>query len=114
MAIITKPTIVKGTPATISLDKAELAAHPLVSSNSYFSNMNKWRKVEIIYISSPGNQSKNVEFDATVASPTGSILCTLKARDIFEVEKLLIIDFDNGVLQIPRASLDVLDFDISF
>lgn len=112
MAIITKPTIVKGTPAIITLNKSELAAHPLVSSNSYFSDSSRWKKVEIIYISSPGNQSKIVEFDATLASPTGSILFSLKARNLFEVEKLNIVDFDNGILQIPRESLVVADFDI--
>lgn len=112
MAIITKPSIIKGSIAIITLNKSELAAHPLVSTNSYFSNTSRWKKVEVIYISNPGNQSKIVEFDASLTSPTGSILFSLKALDLFQVEKLNIVDFDEGLLQIPRESLIVQDFDI--
>jgi hypothetical protein len=115
VAIITKPTIEKGTPALITLNKVELEAHPLVTSNPYFSDSTRWRRVEIIYISSPGNQSKDVKFDVSGVNPTptGSILFSLKARDEFQVESLLIVDYDNGILQIPRESLNSADFDIS-
>lgn len=114
MAIITKPSILKGIAAQFSLDKSELSAISLVSNDSYFSDMSNWYRVNVIYKSSPGSQYEIVEFDATQESPVGHFLVSEKARDIFEVIKVKILDFDGGFLEIPRSSLTTADFDISF
>lgn len=114
MAIITKPSILKGIAAQFSLDKSELSAISLVSNDSYFSDMSNWYRVNVIYKSSPGSQYEIVEFDATQESPVGHFLVSEKARDIFEVIKVKILDFDGGFLEIPRSSLTTADFDIIF
>lgn len=114
MAIITKPSITKGTPATLTLNKQDLLAHSSVSSDSYFVQTQNWNKVKLVYLSVNGKQSKIVQFDATQSSPSAVISFSLKARDEFRIQKLILIDFDNGVLEIPRTSLITADFDISF
>lgn len=115
MAIITKPAITKGNPAIFTLNKVELEAHPLVSGNGYFSNSTRWKKVDVLYTSNPGNQTKTLEFDVTGTNltPTASILLSLKARNVFQVVKVSIIDEDGGVLQIPRQFLIASDFDFT-
>jgi hypothetical protein len=114
MAIITKPTAIeKGSSAPFSLSKSELASHPLVVADSYFSNSENWSKIIITYKSSVGNQHELVEFDATSPSPAGSFLASVKARDIFEVQHIEIVDFDGGIFIIHRSDLSAIDFDVT-
>ena len=116
MAIITKPVggILKGVPATITLNKSELSALTLVSADSYFSVTANWNKIILSYKSSEGNQQEIVEFDATLSSPTGFFDVSLKARDLFEIQVIKIIDFDGGIFTIPRSELTTADFDVEF
>jgi hypothetical protein len=113
MAIITKPgSITKGTPATFTLNKSELLAVASVQADAYFSNSSNWNRVSVIYNSNPGSQYEIVEFNATGASPTGVFSVSDKARDIFEVQSVIIIDFDGGIFTVPRSELNTADFDI--
>lgn len=113
MPIITKPaTIEKNVSASISLDKSALAAVTSVAADSYFSDSANWSRVHIYYKSSVGNQREMLRFDATQASPSTNFLVSEKARDIFQVEKILILDFDNGSFEVPRSQLTVAEFDI--
>jgi hypothetical protein len=114
MAIITKGSVSKGVPATFTLNKADLAAHSLVSADPYFSVMANWEKVQLIYKSTVGGQPKSVVFDADGASPTAVFLASSTARDSFQISKLVIVDNDGGEFVIPRAQLVTADFDISF
>lgn len=114
MAILTKPSVLKGVSSQFSLNKSELASLSIVSNDSYFSDMSKWKRVSMIFKSSFGNQHKVVEFNATQESPIGHFLISEKARDVFEILKIKIIDFDGGFLNIPRSELNVADFHISF
>ena len=115
MAIITKPAnIQKNVPASFSLNKAELIALPIVSSNPYFSVMSNWNKVTLFYSSSVGNQKAVLTFDASQATPTSNFLVSSKARDVFQIQKILISDFDNGIFEVPRSALTVAEFDIDF
>lgn len=116
MAIITKPAggVLKGIPATFTLNKVELLALSAVSSDSYFSNSDNWNKVILKYKSSEGRQYEVVEFNATLSSPTGTFSVSEKARDEFEIQTLEIIDFDGGIFIVPRAALTVAEFDIDF
>lgn len=116
MAIITKPAggVLKGVPATFTLNKAELLSVSAVSSDAYFSNSANWNRVHLIYKSSQGKQYEVVEFNATLSSPTGTFSVSEKARDAFEIQTLEILDFDGGIFVVPRSSLTVADFDISF
>jgi len=116
MSIITKPAggILKGVPATITLSKVELAAHPLVSADEYFSDSDNWNKILLKYKSSEGRQYEVVEFNGQLASPTGFFSVSEKARDLFEIQTLEIIDFDGGIFIVPRGSLTTEDFDVDF
>jgi hypothetical protein len=114
MPIITKPNISKGQAAVFSLSKSQLLQHPTVVADSYFSNSANWYRVNAVYKSSEGSQYEIVEFDAAPATPTGSFLVSTQARDSFIIQKLVILDFDGGFLEIPRSQLTVVDFDISF
>jgi hypothetical protein len=116
MAIITKPVggIFKGTPAEIILNKSELALLPIVSSDDYFSVTSNWKKVILSYISSTGKQKEIVEFDATESIPTGIFDVSLKARNIFEIQVVKIVDFDGDIFIVPRDQLITSDFDVFF
>jgi hypothetical protein len=113
MAIITKPsTIEKNSAASISLNKSDLALIPSVVADSYFSDQDNWKNVIVYYRSSIGNQKEILKFDATLVSPSTSFLISDKARDIFEVQKIIIQDFDGGSIVIPRSELTTAEFDI--
>lgn len=115
MPIITKPaSIEKNVAASITLNKTQLASVSSVAADSYFSNSANWKSVSIHYKSSQGNQIEVIRFDATQASPSASFLVSDKARDIFEVKKIVITDFDFGSFTVERSQLPVADFDISF
>lgn len=113
MAIIVKPSSVyKGVEATFSLSKNELAGLSIVFNDSFFSDTNNWQKINVNFKSSTGNQTKTVEFDATVLNPTGSFFASEKARDIFLIESIHIVDFDLQVFIVPRSALNTAEFDI--
>jgi len=115
MPILTKPALVeKGVAAEFELDKDALAVHPIVSANTYFASPNNWAKIHIKFKSDVGGQFEVVEFDATIAEPIGRFFVSETAKDIFQVEKITIIDHDGGILVIPRADLTVAQFDIDF
>jgi hypothetical protein len=113
MAIITKPTIVKGQANQFDLSKDDLALVSKVVNNSYFSDQANWSKVVLQYKSSEGKQSELVIFDASEASPKGSFEVSEKARDSWEIKSILIMDCDGGYLKINRGELTVEEFDIS-
>lgn len=114
MAIITKPVegILKGVPAIFTLNKSQVLALPLVSGDDYFSNSDNWERIILKYKSSEGKQQELVAFDTSLESPTGFFLISEKARGLFEIQSLKIVDFDGDVFVVPRSALNVADFDI--
>jgi hypothetical protein len=115
MPIITKPSpLEKNATGVFSLDKTALALHPLVVASSHFSSPNVWDKIIVKYKSETLGQFESIEFDATIASPEGQFFVSETAEDIFEIEKITIIDKDGAILLIPRAELTVAEFDIDF
>jgi len=115
MPIITKPSLLeKDATGVFSLDKTALALHPIVVASSHFSSPNVWDKIIVKYKSETLGQFESIEFDATLASPEGQFFVSETAEDIFEVEKITIIDKDGAILLIPRAELTVAEFDIDF
>jgi hypothetical protein len=112
MSIITKPNqINKGQKAELQLNKSELAE--LVVDSAYYSDIENWNRVVLVYKSVPGNQKRQVVFDATEGEPIGSFFATLKAKDLFEVQFITIYDFDGGYYVIERESLDQESLDIN-
>lgn len=113
MPILTKnETPAKGAKAEFELDKAALAAVTSVAADSYFSDSSNWKSVEMTFKSNPGKQRRVVKFDASQATPLANFFASAKARDIFEIEKIVINDFDNGSFTVLRSELTVAEFDI--
>jgi hypothetical protein len=113
MAIISIPSnIVKGQPASITLFKGELLSNQVVSSNLYFSNLNNWNKVVLNYKSTVGNQKAIVEFSKNNNFAPATFLVSEKARDIFILDSIYIIDNDGQILVVPSTSFTANQFTI--
>jgi hypothetical protein len=113
MPIITKPsTIEKNSPAIFTLNKSDLAQITSVLNDPYFSIQTNWKNVTIYYKSSIGNQKELLRFDATLSSPTASFLVSDKARDIFQVQKIIIQDFDGGSTFVNASELNSSEFEV--
>ena len=111
MPIITKAGAPeKGSPTEFTLDKTALAA---IVADAYYADEDNWKEVVLNYKSSTGNQKEIVKFDASLASPTANFAVSLKAKDVFEIHKIVIKDFDGGSIVIPRSALVVADFDVT-
>lgn len=111
MSIITKPaTIEKNLAATVILNKSELAA---IIPDIYYADSANWKEVFIYYKSSTGNQREILKFNATLSSPIANFLVSDRALDVFQVQKIVIVDFDAGNITIPRSELTVTDFDVN-
>lgn len=115
MTILTKPgSLTKGTPAALSISKSELAALGVVSGDAYFSDTANWAFVRIIYVSSVGNQRHSAKFDCSESTPASTFITSARARDIFNVESISIVDFDGGSLSVPASALDAAEFRLDY
>ena len=115
MSILTKASApVKGTATLFTLDKAALAAVTSVAADAYFSDSANWSEVMVVYKSSVGRQYESVEFNTTLPNPTASFLVSTRAKDVFEVQLINIVDFDGGIFTIYRSSLNASEFDVNF
>lgn len=105
MALLTIPSVVKGTAVSVTLNKTELFALSAVAADAFFSNSTNVKRCVIEYNSDPGNQREILDFDLSQASPTASMLISINARDSFLLERLVLEDYDGGVLVVERANL---------
>ena len=113
MPIVTKPSFVRKNIVSIfSLNKNELALHPKVVASAHFSNTSVWDRVTIKYKSLTLGQFETVVFNAETLQPIGQYYVSPIAENIFQVEKVSIIDKDGAILLIPRSELNAVDFDI--
>jgi len=92
----------KGETLTFALNKALVTA---ATSDSYWSDSANIQKCIVVYKSTSGRQRKKLEFDFTQESPTTNAEWSAKARNAFEIEEIVLIDFDGGSYVIPRSSL---------
>jgi len=115
MAIISKPvSMAKAVPQPFQLNKTALAAVPKVNNDPFFVVSENWESVAVNYKSVVGNQRVVVVFkDISAAVPSGVFITSLRARSEFEIESIIINDFDNGSLFIPATDLDIAEFSIS-
>ena len=114
MSILIKPAKIDRDSLTeFTLNKQELAQLTAVSEDSFFSDMNNWKSVSIVYRSDIGDQNSVVKFDATKSEPKSTFLATFNARDLFEITKVTIEDFDGGKLEIYKEDLPVEQFNIA-
>lgn len=113
MPIIAKASLpTKGSSTVFTLDKAALAAVASVVADAYYSDSSNWKEVSLVYRSSVGNQSEIVRFDASMVSPTANFAISLRARDVFQIHKIVIKDFDTGIFEVPRSELNISEFDV--
>lgn len=105
MSLLSIPSVTKGESAVVTLNKSELFSLSAVSSDSTFSVQANVKKCIVEYVSSPGNQKKVLQFDLSQSSPSASLLLSLKARDAFNIDRLILEDFDGGTLVVERSQL---------
>jgi hypothetical protein len=98
-------SVTKGSSASLTLDKAVLFALPSVVASAHFSDQTNVKLVKIKYKSSPGNQTKVLTFEASQTTPSASILFSLKARDLFQVEEIILVDFDDAFLLVQSVDI---------
>ena len=103
--LLTIPSVTKGTAATISLSKSELFQLAAVTADSYFSVQENVAVAIFEFDSDPGNQKEVLRFDLSQATPTASFLVSESARDSFLLERVVLVDFDGGILVIERSQL---------
>jgi hypothetical protein len=111
MAILNKPTFVKGQQNEITLNKADLA---LEVSDLYFQDTVNWKQVILFYETNEGGQKKVLVYDATQALPAANFDVSERARNQWEIKKVAFFDFDGGKLVVNRGDLTVAEFDILF
>ena len=112
MSIITKPsTIFKGSISQFTLNINELV---LLVSDSYFQDTQNWKTVSFWYRSSNLVQNKVVKFEISSQSPSANFLATNNSLDSFEIQKIIIKDFDNDYFVITRSQVNSAELDISF
>lgn len=101
--MITLPgSLSKNQSLQFSLNKTQVLA---AVSDQYWSDSANISKCIVVYKSSTGNQKKRIEFDFTQASPSASQTWSSKSRDQFEIDEIVLIDFDNDYYGIPKTSL---------
>jgi hypothetical protein len=112
--VLSSSTFTKGSPLLITLNKADLLAHPTVAADPYFSNSFHWNKVFVIMESTDSEQQIPVQFDASSALPTAQFEPSIKSKDDFEVQFIQIRDYDGGSLLLTRDEIpSVEDFDLT-
>ena len=112
MPILTIPAIVKGDENIITLSRSTLLADSKVVADSYFNDVNNWKKISVIYETDVGNQKEQLIFDASLSDPTDIFDVSLTARDNWNVKAVTIFDFDGGYLRLYRGDLTTAEFDI--
>jgi hypothetical protein len=105
MPLLTIPSIVKGVSAAITLDKPTLFSLSSVLADPYFSVQANVKKCIVEYNSDPANEREVLEFDLSQTSPSANFFVSVKARNSFLLERIILEDFDNGTLVIERAAL---------
>lgn len=113
MPLLILPIIEKGTSATVNLDKSSLFALPAVVADAWFCNPTNVKRCIVNYDSVVGNQSKTLIFDLSKASPSDSLYFSPRARDNYQLDRVILEDFQGDILVLSRSDLPT-SFDISF
>jgi hypothetical protein len=95
-------SIAKGEVLSFALNKTLVTA---AVSDPYWSDSANISKCIVVYRSTSGRQRKRLEFDFTQESPTVAAEWSAKARNSFEIEEIVLMDFDGGSYVIPRSLL---------
>ena len=113
--ILEKPEFfIKDQDNLLKISRLAIKAIPKVSSHPYFRKVKNWKHIIFNYASLPENQMEVVLFDGTLAEPTGNLRVSPKARNQFNIDSVVLHDFDNGWLTLQREDLDSNEFDFIF
>jgi hypothetical protein len=110
MPILNKPAFVKGQNNQITLSKSDLAQQV---SDLYFQDSANWKQVVLFYETSEGKQRKVLVYDASQGTPAANFNISQRARDEWQIKRVVFYDFDGGSLTLKRDNLTVSEFDIS-
>lgn len=112
--LLAKPTeIVKGDPAQFTLDRNGLSQLSIVQADEYFNDVNNWNEISLVYKNEFGGREE-AKFNAALLNPQTDFLVSIRARGVFNLDAIIIHDFDNGYLLIPKSAISVTDFDLTF
>jgi hypothetical protein len=112
MAVLTVSSYFqKGSPVLISVSKPELLE--LIDSD-YFEDMEHWNKIILKY-KSPTGQFERIVCDGQDAIPSAFFQISTKADDLFQINQIIIMDFDGKIYVIDRSILaEVIALDINY
>jgi hypothetical protein len=116
MAIIAVGSPDKGQSNDITLTRSELVTKVTnLGADAYFQDPNNWKSVVLTYRTDSGNQVNDVVFDGQLGAPIGDFNPSADARDLWIVQSISIVDFDNGSYRIEKSDLTEPEFaDIDF
>lgn len=110
--MITPPnSLEKNQELTFSLNKEQLFA---AVSDEYFSVEANVQKAIFVYMSTEGHQKKRVEFLISDESPSDSVTFSLKSKNTFELEKIVLVDHDGGTHVLPSTVVSLSARTLSF
>lgn len=98
----------KNSTTEVTLNKSQLYALAPISGDAFWSDPDNIAQVSVNYESTIGRQNKSLNFDAQTATPTDSISFSSIARDSFQIDTIILRDFDGGKFIISRATLSSL------
>jgi len=112
MAVLTVSSYFqKGSPVLISVSKPELLE--LIDSD-YFEDMDHWNKIILKY-KSPTGQFERIVCNGQDAIPSAFFQISTKADDLFQINQIIIMDFDGKIYVIDRSILaEVITLDINY
>lgn len=97
-------TLSKGQSLTFTLNKSLVLA---AVTDEYWSDSANISKCIVVYRakSGKGRQRKRMVFDFTQETPLVSLEWSEKSRNLFELQGIVLIDFDNGEYTLSRSEL---------
>jgi hypothetical protein len=106
------PTVQKGQSNVFELDVNLLLTDVQANKDSYFHNINVWRRVMVTYDTDAGGQTEHIEFNPARNPSSGNFTISSEARNVWEIQAVTIVDKDGGSIVYYRDELDTAYFDL--
>jgi hypothetical protein len=104
MALLTGlGNVAKNAATQLTLNKTELFA--LVPAGDFFKTQSNVDKCMVVYKATSGIQKKTLIFDLSQGSPVANLVLSDKARDVYTLSNIYLVDFDGGVFPVPATSI---------
>jgi hypothetical protein len=101
----------KGITLNFTLNKNSLFS---VIEDDYFSIAENVKKIVFVYKSTTNNQRKRIEFLTSEEIPSANVVFSNKASNEFSLEKIILIDYDDGAIALSKTIVSVNLRTISF